>query len=196
MSLGNVAKLIGLAFLIFVVIPWIFKPNNSTVETVAAESNVVRVYDGNVMVTNDQGRQIVLQNNPVAHDPTWSELIQFFRDDYTEFRQYKDGSFTCGDFAELIHNNAEAKQIKSAFVLISISDMGSITHHAINAFNVSDRGLVYTDSTSSARGGFADRIVNIVIGGEYEPEELLEYDRYVTEYKVDGIVTDIELIQW
>ena len=44
-----------------------------------------------------------------------------------------------------LHNNAEANGIKSAFVAVLFSDTG--TGHTLNAFNTTDKELVYVDCT-------------------------------------------------
>ena len=56
---------------------------------------------------------------------------------------YIDYLYECASFAEEVHNNAEARGIRSAFVALFFSEEN--TGHAINAFHTTDKGLVYID---------------------------------------------------
>jgi hypothetical protein len=95
--------------------------------------------------TGTHGFQVVLENNPQARDPSWDQLKAFLTEDKTDERDYVLGDFVCGSFAQDVHNNAEKAGIRAAWVAIDLA--GKPIGHAINAFNTSDRGLVFTDST-------------------------------------------------
>lgn len=69
--------------------------------------------------------------------------------------------------------------------------------HACNAFETTDRGLVYIDCTAAARGPIhQDRIVDILIGAQYNPKHIFPSGRWdeVPSGQM-GIVTDM-LITW
>ena len=87
------------------------------------------------------GEPIEICNHIKATDPTWSELISFLRRDTTDQIPYQDYEFVCSDYAEMLHNNAEAAGIKAAWV--GVDFYGEEVGHAVNAFNVTDKGLVY-----------------------------------------------------
>jgi hypothetical protein len=128
-------------------------------------------YQGAVMVGADD-HYIVLRNNPVARNPSWAELKSFLESDQTDRRAYVTGKFTCGDFAELLHNNAEAAGIRAAIVAIELQPAGmgeGTTNHSLNAFETTDKGLMYIDTTSSAQGYYADKAVRVEVGQEYQP---------------------------
>jgi hypothetical protein len=91
---------------------------------------------------------INLVENPNAADQTWAQLKAFITADKTDERTYVPGIYMCGAFAEDVHNNAEAAGIKAAWVSIDFQD-GS-AGHALNAFETTDKGLVYVDCTSSS----------------------------------------------
>jgi hypothetical protein len=91
------------------------------------------------------GFRIVLENNPDAVDPTWDQVVAFLRADRTDEMEYVASDFMCGSFAQEVHNNAEKAGIRTAWVGIDLA--GKKVGHAVNAFNTTDRGLVYTDST-------------------------------------------------
>jgi hypothetical protein len=93
------------------------------------------------------GDNIQLIENATATDPTWSQLKAFITADKTDQNLYMENIYMCGAFAADVHNNAEAAGIKAAFVHIEFQ--GEIETHALNAFETTDKGLVYIDCTSS-----------------------------------------------
>ena len=92
------------------------------------------------------GSRIILIDNESAGDPSWDELVLFLEADDTEKNLYEVDSFVCGDFAEMLHNNAEASGIKAGWVALTFEDWDP---HALNVFSTTDRGLVYVDCTRS-----------------------------------------------
>ena len=88
---------------------------------------------------------MVLENNPRATDPSWDQLKAFLAEDKTDERDYVLGDFVCGSFAQDVHNNAEKAGIRAAWVAIDLANKP--IGHAINAFNTTDLGMVFTDST-------------------------------------------------
>lgn len=88
------------------------------------------------------GESIELLNYYNATDKTYNEVLKFLSIDKTDSRQYTD-TYQCGDFAETVHNNAEAAGIKCAWVAVDFVDDNE--GHACNAFNTTDRGLIYID---------------------------------------------------
>jgi len=95
--------------------------------------------------TGTHGFQVVLENNPLATDPSWDRLKAFLAEDKTDERDYVMGDFVCGSFAQDVHNNAEKAGIRAAWVAIDLANKP--IGHAINAFDTTDRGMVFTDST-------------------------------------------------
>ena len=105
--------------------------------------------DGGGIECGGDGEPIVLVDNPDATDPLFAELIAFIRNDKTDRKAYIESGpdgYVCADFAEDIHNNAEAAGIRASWVGITFEndDEG----HALNAFETTDRGLVFIDCTS------------------------------------------------
>lgn len=92
------------------------------------------------------GESARLINNSEATRPTWQELMDFLVTDATDQREYNINSYACVAFAEELHNNAEATGIEAAFVAVQFEDRE--IGHALNAFNTTDRGLVFIDCTS------------------------------------------------
>ena len=87
---------------------------------------------------------ITLVNNSAATNPTWKQLESFLKTDKTDKKLYKPGVYECGNFAQDLHNVAEAYGIRAAFVAI-LYEKGP--GHALNAFVTLDRGLIYIDDT-------------------------------------------------
>jgi len=115
---------------------------------VLALSLIVPACQGNTQqlpYNGTYGFRVVLENNPAAVDPTWDQVVAFLKADRTDEMEYVDEDFMCGSFAQDVHNNAEKAGIRAAWVGIDLA--GEPIGHAVNAFNTTDRGLVYTDST-------------------------------------------------
>ena len=121
------------------------------------------------------GKAIILDNNPAAVNPTFDELIAFIKSDPTDTREYiADGpdAYVCADFAEEVHNNAESAGIRAAWVGVTFENTAE--GHAINAFETTDKGLVYIDCTSGGKTHDEDATVNswdtiayVQIGSKY-----------------------------
>ena len=124
--------------------------------SVAGCKNPLYIYeDGKVLVGGD-GEPIELINNPNATNPTYEELVAFIQQDTTDTNDYLEHpriGYVCADFAEDVHNNAEAAGIRAAWV--SLHNEGSDKGHACNAFDTIDMGLVYIDCTGQR---FSDKL--------------------------------------
>ncbi len=156
-------------------------------------------FKGAVMVGADN-HYIVLRDNPSAHNPTWAELKTFLQADQTDKHPYIEGKFTCGDFAEMLHNNAEAAGIRAAILAIELqpngSSSGTIINHSLNAFDTTDRGTVYIDDVSSTQGYTADKIVNLQVGQEYAATPIFPQAGQTVIWPDMGTVLSIDVFQW
>jgi hypothetical protein len=133
-----------------------------------------------------------LINNPDAVNPTYQEVLNFIWMDTTDSYRYILNYYMCGNFAETVHNNAEAAGIRTATVFIRFEHG---VGHAINAFLTTDRGLVYIDSTGASFQTWAnlDCIVNgMKISQIYMPVFLFP-SSYINVYDLDNPITDIEV---
>jgi hypothetical protein len=164
------------------------------------------------------GESARLVNNDEASPPTWQELMAFLNADITDQKPYNIDSFACVAFAEELHNNAEAAGIEAAFVGVQFE--GREIGHALNAFNTTDRGLVFIDCTSPVQsdapylsmlefddGEFddigevvgADKVAYVELGKEYgvisievaTSPEYSFYQAYLTEREQYGL--DVEV---
>jgi len=150
--------------------------------------------DGAVHVGGD-GEPIELINNPDAVDPTYDELIEFITLDTTNRNDYIKGGpegYVCADFAEAVHNNAEAAGIRAAWVSLDI--VGSDDGHALNAFETTDRGQVFIDCTGKLRkiwNGYG------LTGGEWNGDYYSVSDpAYLEQLDGEPVSDSVALTAW
>jgi hypothetical protein len=139
-------------------------------------------------------RKIWLHNNPEASNPTWNELVEFLRNDTTDQHVYYISSFVCADFAEMLHNNAEKAGIRAAFVSIDL-EYYPMSGHSCNAFQTTDKGLVYIDCTGSIQGVNADKVVDVKAGQDYIPISIFPEPGWSTNWDNIGKVLSID-VHW
>jgi len=130
----------------------------------------------NVYETSPNGQNVVISNHNNTHNPTMAELKTFLSEDKTEDIVYSNPSFTCANFAVVLHDNAEAKGIRCAFV--SINFAGSPSGHALDAFQTTDYGLVFVDNTGTTSGDGKDRFDKINIGYEISAVSVFRTDYF------------------
>ena len=122
-------------------------PTPTTTPTPTFQKTHINI-DGKIALRGS-GEPVELINNPDATNPTFAELVAFLQRDQTDKYSYILGppknAYICTDFAETVHNNAEAAGIRAAWVGIDIE--GEAEGHALNAFETTDLGLVYIDCT-------------------------------------------------
>jgi len=152
-------------------------PNPTPTPTPTPTFQKTHIYIRGVMAVGGDGEPIELINNPNATNPTYAELLAFIKRDRTDEYSYIFGppkvAYTCGDFAEDVHNNAESAGIRAAWVGIDV--YGEDEGHACNAFETTDMGLVYLDctgkglwsETSSDRNSW-DKQAYVKIGEAYQ----------------------------
>jgi len=157
------------------------------------------VFYGDAVMVGADDHYIVLRNNPQAHNPTWEELKTFLKEDQTDKHPYIQGKYTCGDFAETLHNNAEAAGIRAGLVAIQLRQPGPegvIVNHSLNMFETTDRGIVYIDDTSSSQGYYADKIVDLQVGKDYVAESIFPQSVQLQKWPSMGKVIAFDIRQW
>ena len=135
------------------------------------------------------GFRVILENNPDARDPTWDQVVAFLKADKTDELEYVADDFMCGAFAQDVHNNAEKAGIRAAWVGIDLA--GESIGHAVNAFNTTDRGLVYTDSTGQTAQVYEMALLKPEASGDGSSVSPLDGDRvaYVKKGKELGFIS-------
>jgi len=94
-------------------------------------------------------------------NPTYQEMLDFLSADLTNCLIYHDPTFICSDYAATLSKNAyelgyRCFSIDLYFNYPSQRDSA----HWINAFNTTDRGLVYVEPQS-------DQVMHVAIGQKY-----------------------------
>jgi hypothetical protein len=173
---------------------------------------------------DDTGKFIVLINNKNAADPTYSQLVSFLKGDKTDEYPYidtnnapdtyygtakshvdltriqniidgisqPDNPDVCSDFAERLHNDAEMDGIRCAYVSVDLST----GLHALDAFQTTDKGLIYIDDTGAVPGNSVSRCVktvSIAAGQNYQPVSLFPTPGYSSTWDVVGNVISFQV---
>ncbi len=179
---------------------------SSIVITRAVSNNTEIIYPPYITVYNNEqpdnfysyGKPVNLVNNSNATDPSWLELKDFLISDRTNQQPYIEYSYECASYAEELHNHAEARGIRAAFVALFF--LNELDGHALNAFYTKDRGLVFIDCSSL---GY-DTVIYIEKGKELgaieiEKADSFDYDYYIQyddkSFEPLGIV-DLVYIYW
>lgn len=174
--------------------------NGKKVDEETQESATTKhVHVGYAVIAGADGHLITLNNNPDAVNPSWNELTAFLLNDKTDSLRYDFDTFVCADFAEELHNNAENAGIRTAFVAIRLGPCSYFPFtggHALNAFETTDRGLVFVDCTSSNQWVNADKIVNVEVGKDYIPTSIFPEPGWDDVWFNMGEVLEIEVIEW
>lgn len=110
-------------------------------------------------------RTTVTVQNISLRDPTWQELVEFLKEDETDTYIYRAGEFDCSGFALTLRDHAIRRGFRCAYVEVEFMDGA----HALNAFQTSDKGLVFVDVTGSeSRTDYSyDKIAYLKIGERY-----------------------------
>ena len=145
-----------LAILLLLLWPGYASDNDprETIGTEVTESSVVPIrYES----AGSSSQSITLRT------PTFQELRDFILRDPTSRNEFVLNQYECRHFATDVNNNADAKGLRCAFVLLCY-DRGQ---HAVIAFHTVDRGLVYIEPQTDAR-------IHPEVGGKYQGEEIKE----------------------
>jgi len=140
-------------------------------------------------------------------NPSWEELKAFLYNDTTDQLEYIFPIFVCENFARTLQENAKEANWRCAFVSVELSGypdwfnygIPSNTSHALNAFETTDRGLIYIDCTNTADKGYygnADKTVDVEVGKEYIPISIFPITGWESEWLSCGTVTKIDSIKW
>jgi hypothetical protein len=113
------------------------------------------IYEGRAILVGGDDKPIELINSFNTVNLSYAQLLDFIRNDTTDQIQYIDRGqspdlipFVCSDFAEAVHNNAEAAGIRAGYVGIDWESGG--LGHAVAVFETTDQGTVYIDCTGQS----------------------------------------------
>jgi hypothetical protein len=188
-------------------------------------------------ILNMAGQNIVITNYENAEDPSFKTLLEFLSEDATENKDYVYPVYTCGDFASHLHDEAEKRGIKCGVVGVKFntslkenisvnlksksnypppySSYDACRGHAFNAFNTTDRGMVYVDSTGITveEKEMGNKPYDLIVYARYGEElgeirvdqaESLDYSYYKDKEEkylkylnaIDGYNCAAELLNW
>lgn len=161
-----------LAAIIFIVaIGYLVYSSDQPIQSLILEDHNLSV---NLVAPNGSTMYYTMYKN--ATDPTYDELMTFLATDHTQDTIYVYGQYECTNYAVDLYNNAECQGIKAHIVSIDFAD-GS-PGHAIDAFNTTDRGMMYIDSTGETLSQLRQGEPNVKmiaypqVGQSYEPQYL------------------------
>lgn len=128
---------------------------------------LLHTWDGKILV-DSKNLPVVLKNNPSATNRPLSRVVEFIRTNTINDLPYVPGEFTCVEFAVALHDAAERAGIRCALVGM---DFQKGIGHSLNAFQTTDKGLVYVDCTGGMRPvpnrNLFDTIAYIKVGQRY-----------------------------
>lgn len=148
-----------------------------------------------------------LPRETTLRNPSWEELKVFLWEDKTDQLIYIVPTFVCHDFAKALQANAKEAGWRCAYVGVELSggpDLRSYgipldAGHALNAFETTDRGLVYIDCTSSPGfSGNSDKVVDIKVGEDYILRHIFPTPGWPSVWESDSVgrVEGIGVVQW
>src|SRR5271157_5266458 len=103
-------------------------------------------------------------------DPSYNQLTNFLYSDNTVDDTYIPGSYVCVNFAVHLYENAESHGIRGHLIDIGLDNSPG---HMIDAFDTTDRGIIYIDATGNTveqkmRGSPSiPTTVNVAVGQNY-----------------------------
>jgi hypothetical protein len=125
-------------------------------------------YEKGYSLGYDNGKEFVVthldQYVKVPKNVTYKEVVEFLKEDKTSNIKYTN-DFDCMAFARIVRENANNKNIRCAIVVFDLTGTKEISH-AVNAFETSDRGVVYFDPQTDGQR------YKIEVGGYYVLSEI------------------------
>jgi len=162
-----------------------------------------------IVVRMDSNRYITARFKeapPPLRNPSWAQLKDFLYEDDTDKMAYVYPTTVCHHFALRLQQNAKAAGWRCAYVEVKLQGypdpygygIPSSTGHALNAFQTTDRGLVYVDCTR-APGGYGpanqDKTIDIRVGGQYVPKSIFPEPGWSSTWGNMGTILDVQ-IRW
>jgi hypothetical protein len=95
---------------------------------------------------------------------SYDEVVKFLKEDKTSDSKYSS-DFDCVSYSKEVRDNAIKRGMKCAIVVFDLSGTKNISH-AINAFETTDRGIVYFDPQTDGER------FDIRVGGAYKLSEV------------------------
>jgi hypothetical protein len=103
-------------------------------------------------------------------NPTWAEIKTFLSQDKTDKTPYDLKTFACSGYAITVRDHARNLGMRAAYIQIELPGSAG---HAFNAFETTDKGLIYIDCTEG------DKVAYVKVGQVYGT---IGIDAVKTEY--------------
>jgi len=150
---------------------------------------------------------VIPMAQPNLVNPTWNQLKAFLLTDKTDELQYVYPTFVCENFARTLQTNAKKAGWRCAIVSLDMTGytdpyklgIASNAGHACNAFQTTDKGLVYIDCTGVPKGFGSpnnDKIVDVKVGNRYIPYSLFPSQGWSSKWEDMGLITAIDSLGW
>lgn len=128
------------------------------------EKKVYATYERGYYMGYDNGKEYVITHIDeyvtIPKAVKYDEVVEFLNRDKTDSAAYTN-DYNCISFSATLKDRANSSGIKCAVVSMDLSGRYDDTAHAINAFETTDKGIVYFDpQTDGERFG-------IYVGGTY-----------------------------
>ncbi|MFO7773515.1 MAG: hypothetical protein R6V59_06230 [Dehalococcoidia bacterium] len=157
-----------------------------------------------IVITIDSNTDVTAYFGEALSNPSWVELKDFLHEDDTDEMEYVYPTTVCFDFAQRLQKNAKTAGWRCAFVEVELEGypdwygygIPSSTGHALNAFETTDKGLVYIDCTAApGYSGNADKTVDVIVGGQYVPKSIFPEPGWSSTWGNMGTITDVH-VHW
>ena len=161
--------------------------NKITIWLVAGLFLTISALGGCTGIRDFYGMELV--NNPKAQNVDSATLLAFLEQDKVNENSFVEWDYVCVHFARDLHNNAEVAGIRCAVVWTA--NRG----HVFNAFETTDKGVVFVDASKGPDGFAYDRGGTLVVDGRI-PEGIHGENVIITGYFFNlGHSEDFE-IEW
>lgn len=103
-----------------------------------------------VPLFDSQDKPVQLRNYHHATNVSLARLMEFIRTNPVNLATFQPGKFVCTEFGQALHNAAEAAGLRCGLVYVEF-EKGE--NHVLNAFETTDKGIVYVDCTGTFAPG-------------------------------------------
>jgi hypothetical protein len=121
-----------------------------------------------IPVFDSKDNRVQLRNYPAATNVLLARLAAFLRTNPVNLATFERGKFVCTEFAQALHNSSEAAGLRCALVTLEFEKGEG---HVLNAFETTDKGLIYMDCTGAVTGNaprsIFDTVGYVQVGKKY-----------------------------
>lgn len=161
----------------------------------------IRTMEGDLSTTSNQLQQLQEELSMTEEEveklnagekydlinPTYENVLSFISEDKTNNMDYNEDTFYCIHYASLVNNNAESQDIRCGYVVLWFE--GSDIGHALVAFNITDKGMVYIEPQTD------EFVENLDVGNDYWTDCVIPEPGYYYEEDPTDTIEEI-VIYW